>query len=98
MEENNINWFILILVGVVIWSLFFHKDTYEGYTAEEWHDEYVHYVERTEELSDALEEANNNIDEVNDNIQSAKWYAWESYEEMGDALDSLDTVNTVPEP
>lgn len=98
MENNGQGWIIALLVGALVWALFFHKDTYEGQTAEEWFNQYDYQVEYNERLKEALEEANNNIEEANDEIEGAKWYAWESYEDMGDALDGLDTVDTVSEP
>ena len=79
-------------------GLFFHKQKYEGQTAEEWFNEYDYCESRLSNYRDALEEANNNIKEANSNIENAKSYAWGSYEEMGDALDYLDTVDTVSEP
>lgn len=99
MEENNNQiWIIVVLVGVLIWAIFFHQNTYEGQTAEEWFDEYDYQVSQNEEYKNALEEANSNIDVANSMIENAKWYSWESYEEMGDALDSLETIDTVSEP
>jgi len=100
MEENNEpkGWLTIILVIALIWAIFFHKDKYEGQTAEEWFNYYDYEVAINDELRDALQEANYNIEEANSMIDDAKWYAWESYEEMGEALDSLDNVETVSEP
>jgi len=99
MEENNGQvWIIVFLVGALVWAIFFHQNTYEGQTAEEWFNEYDYQASQNEEYKNALEEANNNIDEANSMIEEAKWYSWERYEEMGDALDSLYTIDTVSEP
>ncbi len=87
-EENNNGWVITILIIVLIWAIFIHKDKYEGYTAEEWFYEYDYEVSVNDNLRNALEEANLNID-------IAKLYAWSSYDDMGNALDGLQTV---PEP
>lgn len=104
-SKNSYNWIIFVLIGALIWAIFFHKDKYEGQTAEEWFNAYDYETARSEELENrlsdyqtALEEANDNIEQVNSKIRQAKWYAWESYEDMGDALDSLDTVDTISEP
>ena len=95
MEENGQGWIIALLVGVLVWAIFFHKDTYEGQTAEEWFNAYDYETARNEELENRLSDYQTALEEANNNIDDAKWYAWESYEDMGDALDSLDTV---PEP
>lgn len=86
MEEKNNSGWITILVIALIWSLFFHKDKYEGYTAEEWYNQYDEAVGLNDDYQSALEEANYNIEE-------AKYYSWESYDEMGEALDNLETVS-----
>jgi hypothetical protein len=78
MDEGN-NWIVVVLIIALVYSLFFHKQKYEGYTAEEWYDEYV-----------AAQDA---LDQANSNIEDAKYYVGESYEEMYDALDNLETVS-----
>lgn len=40
MEENNSNGLVVILVLALVWAIFFHKDSYEGQTAEEWFNTY----------------------------------------------------------
>ena len=96
MEDGNGNhWLTTILVIALVWAIFFHKDKYEGQSAEEWFNEYDYQVGVNEELENKLSDYQDALQEANDNIEEAKWYAWESYEEMGEALDYLDTV---PEP
>lgn len=105
-ESKNIyGWIVFILIGILVWAIFFREDKYEGQTAEEWFNAYDYETARSEELENrlsdyqtALEEANDNIEQVNSEIRQAKRYAWESYEEMGNALDNLDTASTVSEP
>lgn len=98
MEDGNNNgWLIAILIGALFIS-FFHKEKYEGQTAEEWFNDYDYCESSLSEYKDALEEANDNIDEANSKIEDAKGYAWENYEEMGNALENLETVDTVSEP
>ena len=97
-NESNHQWIIVILVGLLIWALFFYKQKYEGQTTEEWFNDYDYCESRLGEYKDALEEANDNIDEANSKIEDAKGYAWENYEEMGNALENLETVDTVSEP
>lgn len=98
MEENNNSWWIWILIIAVVWSLFFHKQKYEGMTAEEWYNENSSTQETLQNYKDALEEANNNIEEANSNIEDAQGMAWESYDDMGYTLEDLNTVDTVSEP
>lgn len=93
MEDDTYkNWLIYLLIGVLVWSLFFHKDTYEGRTAEEWFNTYDYETARSEELENRLTDYQTALEEANSNIENAKGYAWESYKDMGEALDSLDTV------
>ncbi|KKS52542.1 MAG: hypothetical protein UV19_C0018G0003 [Parcubacteria group bacterium GW2011_GWA2_42_28] len=93
MEDNDKSpWFIIILVIMLIWSIFFYKDKYEGQTAEEWFNEYDYQVAVNENLESRLSDYQDVLQEANNNIDEAKWYAWESYDEMGEALDNLDTV------
>jgi len=96
MENNDSkNWLTIIFIIAFVWAIFFHKDKYEGLTAEDWFYEYDYQIARNEELESRLSEYQDAFQEANDNIEEAKWYAWESYEEMGEALDYLDIV---PEP
>jgi hypothetical protein len=40
MNDNGKSGLILILLLALVWSVFFHKDTYEGNTAEDWFNAY----------------------------------------------------------
>lgn len=97
MEENH-NWWIWILIIIIVWSIFFHKQKYEGMTAKEWYNKNLYTQETLQDYKDALEEANNNIEEVNYSIEDAQGMAWESYDDMGYTLENLTTVDTVSEP
>lgn len=87
MEENRSNWgWIIILIIALVWAIFFHKDKYEGQTAEEWYNDYADEEHYHRVYRDALEEAN-------DNIETAKRsLVWEDYDMMESALRRLDTV------
>lgn len=85
MKENETNWWMWILIGIIFWALFLHKQKYEDMTAEEWFNEYDEAQSQLESTKEALDQANSNIEE-------AKYYAWESYDDMGYALDNLETV------
>jgi hypothetical protein len=64
MEENRNGWWITILVIALIWVLFFHKQKYEGYTAEEWFNEYDYCEAELDSCKSALDEANSNIEDA----------------------------------
>ena len=55
-EEQDRNWFVIILIIALIWALFFHKQEYEGQTAEEWFYEYDYQVERYERFRSCVED------------------------------------------
>lgn len=84
-ENNNGHNWTWILIIALIWSLFFHKQKFEGMTAEEWFNEYDETEYQLRQTRDALDQANSNIED-------AKYYTWESYDDMGEALDNLETV------
>lgn len=86
MEENNNSWLVTVLVIALVWALFFHKQKYDGQTAEQWFNDYDSEVSLNEDYKNALQDANSNIEE-------AKSSAWETYDDMGNALDRLDTVS-----
>lgn len=56
MEENNNYGLIFVLIIVLVWAIFFHKDTYEGQTAEEWFNEYDEAESRYEEFRTCVED------------------------------------------
>ena len=101
MEENNNSsgCLIAILVVALIWALFFHQNTYEGQTAEEWFNEYDQTEADLEDYKTALEEANSNIEDANSKIRNAQYCSWGcTYTDMQNAINDLDTIDTVSEP
>ena len=59
-KDNNYNgWIIAFLVGALVWSLFSHKDKYEGQTAEEWFNEYDYAESRYENFRNCVEDFDN---------------------------------------
>lgn len=50
---SGINWLLII---VLIWLIFFHKQKYEGLTAEEWFNRYDSAEERYEQFHSCVEE------------------------------------------
>ncbi len=57
MEDNNgSNWFTILLIIIVIWLAFFHKQKYEGQTAEEWFNYYDYAEARNAELRGCIED------------------------------------------
>lgn len=55
-ESDGTNWTIWILVGALAWAIFFHKDTYEGQTAEEWFNDYDEAESRYQEFRTCVED------------------------------------------
>lgn len=55
-EDNGAGWIVLILIGALIWAFFFHNDTYEGQTAEEWFNDYDEAEARYEEFRNCVED------------------------------------------
>jgi len=110
MEEKTGYYIVIIVLFVLLlWSLVFHENKYEGLSAESWFYNYENELYEKNELewqiSDleekinacnwAVDEANDNIEKGNDMIWEARGSAWASYEEMGNALDNLNEIETV---
>ena len=56
MEENGHYSIIVILIAALLWAIFFHEDTYEGQTAEEWFNAYDEAESRYEEFRTCVED------------------------------------------
>lgn len=92
-EDNGSKWIIAFLVGALIWAVFFHKNKFEGQTAEEWFNAYDAETARTDDLENRISDLQGALEEANSEIEEAKSYSWQSYEEMGEALENLDSIH-----
>jgi len=77
-ESDDTNWFTWLLIIAVIWLFFFHKQKYEGQTAEEWFNDYDYAEARLEAVKSQLGYAEDCLDEINS--QSLNYVSGATYE------------------
>lgn len=55
MEDNKQSGIIIFLILILLWSIF-HKDKYDGLTAEEWFNEYDYAEYKYESFRSCVED------------------------------------------
>jgi hypothetical protein len=80
-SDNEYGWVPVILLLLVIWLAFIHKQKFEGQTAEEWFYDYDSSEVENDELR-------SRIDELESCVDDAMYYLEDSWEDTYYTLES----------